>query len=158
MRIALRSLEDRAIEWFAALVMLWFGANMAMPGDMLASPRFRGFQQWAFSEGAWAAILIGFALARLVALYVNGRRPKTPYIRVICAVVGFLVYAWIAQGLAAPLTEATAAKSWMQLQSEIGPGWGVYQLLAFFELFSIYRAMKDSRYTPPYHRGSRNDL
>ena len=74
---------------------------------------------------------------RLAALYINGRSPRTPYARMLCAFFGFLAWGQVAilvyQGTVATL-------------GVISPGVAIYGILSIVELRSLYRASYDARY------------
>lgn len=152
MKVALLSLEERAIEWFCALFLIWFGFCVLMPGEMLKAPRFAGVLQYGISEPAVGWITLTCGWLRLVALYINGRQATTPYFRVAFACLGFLVWT----PLAAASFEAAANNpaGFSYGLSAVGAGGGHYFLMAVAEIFSVYRAMSDSRYLAVEHRGT----
>lgn len=151
MKVALVSLEERAIEWFAALCLIWFATCVLMPGDMLSAPRFAALLSYRIPEKTLGVILLICGTLRLLALFINGRRPSTPYARVAFAIVG--VFIWM------PLAKASFTAASLHPEgvfyglSSVGAGGGMYFLLGVFEIFSVYRAMSDSRYLAPEHRG-----
>jgi hypothetical protein len=128
---------DRAIEWLAAIVMLGWGIILAMPGDSLAQPQFQAFRNYGVSETAWAWVFGVLGGARLAALYINGRWPRTPHIRMMGALFGAISWmqiAWI-------ITDST-----LVMQGVATTGIAVYLALALAEIFSVYRAAFDARY------------
>ena len=130
-------MRDRALEWFSALVMLSWSATLALPGDTLAGESFAAFRRLGMTEIAWAWAFGVAGSARVAALYINGRWPTTPLIRMAGALFGALSWAQIAWLIAAgALIKAGAAST----------GIGVYALLALADLFSIFRAAYDARY------------
>lgn len=149
MKVALISLEERAIEWFCALCTVWVGLCLLMPGDMVALSRFAGLARYGLAEDTLGTIAVGCGFARLAALYVNGRKAVTPYFRVGFAWCGFLLWA----PLASASFEAAMAhpSGFFRGITSVGAGGGMYALTAIFEIFSVYRAMSDSRYLSPEH-------
>lgn len=148
MKVALRSLEERAIEWMTALAALWWGINLAMSGDMLSAPRFAAFH--FLDEATWSALFLSLGMIRLVALWVNGRWPTTPYIRIVCAFASMILFGMVSKVLVDPHIVGWNG-TWSTLQlalSAAGPAWGIYGLLSTFEVVTIYRAAYDSRYEP----------
>lgn len=137
MRIAMQSLHERPMEWFSSGVMVVWSATLSLPGDLLAQPGFVAFHRFGLSETFWAAAFAAFGVGGLVALFINGRWPRTPYIRICRAVFGALSWGQV---------------SWLlYMASEINgtpisTGCGVYALLAAFELISIQTAAYDARY------------
>jgi hypothetical protein len=137
MKTALKSLADRTNEWFSSLVMIAWGATMALPGDLLAQPGFVAFHRFGMTESFWAFLFSIVGAARLVALYINGRWPRSPHIRMFGALFGAL--SWVQVSIL--LYEAAGINN-----TPITTGCAVYALLAAFELFSINRAAFDARY------------
>ncbi len=137
MKLAFKSLTDRGLEWFAACVMLAWGVTFSLPGDLLNEPAFIAFHRFGTTDSFWAFIFSAAGAARLIALYINGRWPRSPHIRIVCALFGAVSWAQIAYlFLEAALINNTP----------IGTGPAVYALLAGFELISVHRAAFDARY------------
>jgi hypothetical protein len=140
MRVAWRSLDERAIEWYSALVMMSWGATLAMPGDTLSAPAFAAFSRYGVTEDMWAAAFCTAGGARIIALYINGRWPRTPYVRIACSLFASVSWAQIGWLLfeGSYLTTGTFTT---------GPL--TYALLALFDIISVYRAAFDARYNRP---------
>lgn len=131
-------LQDRGLEWFSALVMMWWSLCLAFPGDTLAAPSFSAFHRYEWqTEELWACIFGAIGGARLVALYINGKWPRTPAIRIIGSAFGLISWAQVAW----LITEGTAVKTGV-----LSTGTGMYALLALADLVSIFRAAFDARY------------
>lgn len=130
-------MQDRALEWFSALVMLSWGMVLAMPGDTMAGPAYAAFHRFGTTEDFWAWAFGMMGGIRLVALYINGRWPRTPVIRMVCATFGAMSWAQVSW----MLTEGTYLKSGIATT-----GTAVYGILALADLFSIFRAAFDARY------------
>ena len=132
--------DERALEWLCAGMMVAWGITLAVSGGILDQPGFSAFHRFGASESFWAWMFGGSGFARTAALYINGRWPKTPVIRMVCAGFGFVSWSQLA---------------WLFFEGTYlitgvpGTGIGVYAMLALAELFSIYRAAHDARY---YHR------
>lgn len=130
--------QDRGLEWFSAAVMVAWGVTLALPGNTLDGISFTAFQRHAWmTETFWAAALGLAGGARIAALYVNGRNPRTPYARMAGALFGALSWGqvcWL-------LTQGTYGQTGIA-----STGTGVYGLLAVADLFSIFRAAHDARY------------
>lgn len=140
MKTAFKSLSDRTIEWFSAGVMMAWGLTLTLPGDLLSQPGFVAFHRFGATESFWATAFTAVGLARLVALFINGRWPRTPHVRMIGAIFGALSWgqvAWL-------LYESSAMNN---APTPTGPA--VYALLAAFEVFAINRAAFDARYHNP---------
>jgi drug/metabolite transporter (DMT)-like permease len=136
-RIAIESLKDRAIEWYSACVMVAWGVTFALPGNLLSKPDFVGFHRYTTSDALLACVFSFMGSAGLIALYINGRWPRGPLIRIARGAFGAVAWALIAYAFydAAQINNLP-----------IGTGPLVYALLALFEFVSIYRAAYDVRY------------
>lgn len=140
MRTALQSLSDRTIEWFSSAVMIAWALTMAQPGDLLDQPGFVAFRRFGLTEGFWIFAFGTFGAGRLIALYINGRWPRSPHIRMAGALFGAVSWGQVS----ALLYQASIINN-----TPISTGCAVYALLAAFELFSINRAAFDARYHHP---------
>lgn len=120
----------RILEWFIASVTLAWGAVLLLPSPTFAGPA------WAvlaalLPEEAWGVLIFGLGLTRLGGLFVNGALPRvTPWIRMVAAGVGFLLWVGICFGFA--LTGIVS--TWI----------AVYPSFAVAELVNIYRASHDA--------------
>lgn len=140
MKVAFQSLQDRGIEWFSGCVMVAWGITFAMPGDLFQTQAsFKAFAQYA-SEDVFAVVFGGVGAARMVALFINGRWPRSPIVRIFGAAFGAIIW-----GRVAVLFYESAAMN----GALIGTGPAVYALLAVFEIFAINRAAFDARYHTP---------
>jgi hypothetical protein len=139
MKHAFKSLDDRAIEWYSALVMLAWGLTLAQPSDLLSSPQFVAFHRFGITEAAWAFIFTAAGTLRLGVLAYNGRWPKHPYPRMALSFFGAVSWAQI---------------GWLLFEGSYATGILTtgpltYGLLALFDVLSIYRAAFDARYNHP---------
>jgi hypothetical protein len=136
-KIAIESLKDRAIEWYSASVMVAWGITFALPGDLLSKPDFIGFHRYTTSGALLASVFSIMGSSGLIALYINGRWPRGPIVRIARAAFGSVAWALIAYAFhdAAQINKMP-----------IGTGPLSYALLALFEFVSIYRAAYDVRY------------
>lgn len=130
-------MQDRALEWFSGAAMLLWGLILALPGETMAGPSYAAFHRFGTTEEFWAYAMGATGIARLVALFINGRWPRTPLIRMVGALFGLLCWSQITYLLLAGTYLATGVAS-------TGPA--VYGLLALADLFSIFRAAFDARY------------
>lgn len=109
--------QDRALEWFSAMVMLGWSVVLALPGGPLNGPQFAAFARYGVSETWWAATFGAFGSGRMVALYINGRWPKGPYVRMAGSLFGAVSWAQV---------------SWLLLEGSminagiVNPGTAVY--------------------------------
>ena len=127
----------RDIEWFCALVMIAWASILTLPGDSFYSPTYSAFDRAEMGEEFWGALFAGVGIGRAVALYINGRSPRTPLFRMAGALVGF--FAW------AQLAVTLAIGSWGSMHN-ISPGVAVYTMFTLAEFRSLCRAGYDARY------------
>ncbi len=130
-------LNDRALEWFSAFVMLGWGVTLLFPGDTLAGAQYAAFARFGMTEEFWSWAFSIVGIARLVALYINGRWPKSPHIRMAGSLFGALSWAQVSYLLFVSSWAATGVPT-------TGPV--VYGLLAMADLLGIARAAFDARY------------
>lgn len=133
----LATINDRFAEWFSSAAMIAWGLALAMPGDTLTGAAFAAFQRFGMTEGAWAAAFLGVGLARMVVLYVNGKWPKGPYIRMAGSLFGAVSWAQVA---------VLFLLATYMVNGVMPTGPGIYALLAASDLLSIFRAAFDVRY------------
>lgn len=129
-------IQDRALEWFSSLVMFCWGIVLALPADTLSAPQYAAFRRFGATEEFWAISLMAIGAMRLTALYINGRWPKTPMLRMVGSLFGAVTWAQVFVLIAEGSIQAGAANT----------GLGVYGPLALAEVLSIYRAAFDARY------------
>lgn len=131
------AMQDRSPEWMSAVVMMWWGLALAMPGDTMDGSSFAAFARYGATEEFWAWAFGSIGAARVVALYINGRWPKTPWVRMAGALFGAVSWMQVAWLLFEGGFLTTGIYS-------TGPG--TYLVFALADLFSIYRAAFDARY------------
>lgn len=132
-----RHMQDRSTEWFSSIVMLGWGIVLALPGQTLAAPQFSAFRRFGLTEASWAFIFCFAGITRMIALYINGRWPRTPAIRMFFATFGAI--SWV--HVAALLLRASYDNG-----VPLSPGPVVYSVLALYELIAVLRASIDDRY------------
>ena len=124
-------------EWLSSLLMCAWALVLAYPGDSLSGPSFSAFHRYGMTETFWACAFGAMGGMRLAALYINGRSPRTPYARMLCAFFGFLAWGQVA---------FLVLQGTMQTLGVVSPGVAIYGILAVVELRSLYRASYDARY------------
>ena len=121
--------QTRWTEIWLACVMALFGAILLASGETFSLPSYRVIRVYVGEDTAGAlAVLVGGA--RLAALWYNGRRRRSPLVRVAGCACGFLFYVALALGfiLSAPPL----------------PTGLVYAVLAVAELHSSSRSARDA--------------
>jgi len=92
-----RSTYDRRIEWWFARVTLCFGAFLLHPERSMDSLAFVQLRSWA-PESYWGVLYAATGATHCVALWINGRRWWTPFVRCVIAAINFAVYLVFAAG------------------------------------------------------------
>ena len=119
----------RLSEWFVATVTLLWGAVLLLPADTFAGPSWTIFRA-IMGEAEWGVVMVLLGLLRLGGLVVNGaRKTVTPWIRVVSAGTGFVLWLGISLGFG--------------LSGVISTGLAIYPAIAVLELFNIHRAAHD---------------
>ncbi len=119
----------RLSEWFVATVMLLWGLVLLLPSDSLVGPSWVTLRA-LLPESGWGLLMALLGLARLGGLVVNGaRKTVTPWIRVVSAGCGFLLWSGVSFALG--------------FSSVVSTGLAVYPAIAVLELFNIHRASHD---------------
>lgn len=127
---------ERAVEWLSALCMLGWAVVLAQPGNTFQSGPLQEFLRFGLSEAQFAAAFGAVGALRIGALYINGRWPRTPIVRMIGSTFGVLLWGQAALALIQAWSTTGVAST----------GIAVYVALAGGELLSIYRAAFDARY------------
>lgn len=130
-------MKDRSPEWISSLFMLCWGFSLILPGDTLSGPQYAAFNRFGFTETLWSGIFLGVGFSRMTALYVNGRWPRGPLIRIAGSLFGAI--SWM--HVSTLLYDA----SW-GAGNPMNTGVGVYLVLAIFDSVGIVRAGVDVRY------------
>lgn len=129
-RQELRYGQTRWAEVWMAVVMVAVGFVLLAEGDTFSSPSFRVISQFVTEEqSAWIAIVSGSC--RLVALKINGDHTKTPIIRTLGCIAGFLFWSALTLGF------------WLTAPP-YPTGIAVYGVLAVAELHASGRAARDA--------------
>ncbi len=137
LRLFALRIGDRSGEWLCAGIMATWGAAQAIDGGTLCRPVPAALFGFGAAQELWAWMFGGVGLIRLAALYINGRWPRTPMIRMACAGLGFVSWCQLVWLFAQGGTPA---------QGVPATGAGIYAVLALAELHAIYAAAHDARY------------
>ena len=129
--------QDRSVEWLCAWLMLAWAGTFAMPGDTLSYPSLSGFKHHGLNEAWWTLIFTVAGGGRMIALYVNGRWPRSAIIRQGAAAFGF--FSWVQIAVMLYRNAPGEGAPWV-------PSILVSAVLAAFELLSLRRARFDERY------------
>lgn len=132
------SCQLRELEWASAGIMLWWSYVLMRPGALLAQPGFAAFHKLPVTETQWAWVFGVIGACRCAALYVNGRWPRTPYIRIFGAMFGVVTWPQISY--------MVSESSLISFGDFLTTGTGVYLGLAIMDVMAIFRASRDARY------------
>ncbi|MES2697370.1 MAG: hypothetical protein V4773_28145 [Verrucomicrobiota bacterium] len=134
-------LQDRSPEWMSSLFMIVWGVSLMLPGNTLDGPQYAAFKRFGFTEDLWAFVFLGFGVARLTALYVNGRWPRGPLIRIAGSIFGAI--SWL------HVSNLLYDAGWAE-RGVMNTGTGVYFIVAVFDFLGVLRAAVDVRYKRKY--------
>ncbi len=135
---------QRATEWlFAVFLLGWSATLFAYPSmfDGPAAVQFVGLKH-TFAQPVWAFGCGFMAVARLIALYINGARRSTPFVRMGMAFVSCFFWYQIALGLFLSGVPTT--------------GWAMYPAILLFEMYNTFRAASDARLVFDEHVAARD--
>lgn len=120
----------RMTEWLVALQTALWGLVLLLPAETFASPAWNMFSS-IMSEESWGVLMLFLGLVRLGGLVVNGARKNiTPWIRIVSAGFGFLIFV----GISFSFTLSGVISTWI----------AIYPTIALVELANIYRAAHDA--------------
>jgi len=117
-------------EWVVAVQTMLWGVVLLLPADTF------GGESWTFfrsimSEGQWGTTMLFLGVLRIGGLIVNGARKNvTPWIRVVSASLGFLI--WV--GISFSFALSGVISTWI----------AIYPVIALVELLNMYRAAHDA--------------
>lgn len=121
--------QTRWAEVWLAGIMTVFGAVLVAPGDTFDHASFRVIESFVPDEDlvGWISVTVG--IARLVAIWYNGSRRRSPLVRVLGSAGGFLFYLALFAGFLPIWPLSTGL---------------IYGVLAIAELHSSGRAARDT--------------
>lgn len=129
--------HGRGLEWMTSALLLVFAITLALPGDTLAgNPGFAGFVSAGLNEAALALPLSWIALLRMAGLVINGAWRRSPHLRMIGAVLGAGIFAFLAMIFALPWC--------LGQQPALGIGAGTCAVACLFDLVAAYRTGADA--------------
>ena len=130
-------------EWFAAIILVSMAALFFGAPSMFAQSAayFAGLAGFA-SQPVWGVLLLAMGGVRIVALWINGRKSITPYIRM--ALAFFSCFVW--QQLTVSLFVSGVP----------GLGWAIVPWLLALDMYNVFRSSADAREVFDIKRASRN--
>ena len=125
----LRYGQTRWAEVWLACIMTVFGIGLLLPGETFSMPSYRIIRDVVREDVAgWGAATVG--TARLVALWYNGSRRRSPIVRLVGCSGGFLFYGALAMGFVVAMPH-------------VNPLGLMFFVLAVAELHSSGRSARD---------------
>lgn len=134
---------SRATEWlFAVFLVGWAITLFAFPSMFTSS---QSAPQFAMLNRMFGQVAVGFTcgimgVARLIALWINGRSSGTPFIRIAMAFFSCFFWWNISLGLVLSGVPTT--------------GWAMYPAILLFEMINVLRAASDARIVYDEHRAT----
>lgn len=130
-------------EWLASAVLLTMAVLfLGAPTMFTQNPEyFAGMVQFG-GQPYWAIYFIIIGGIRIVALYINGRKRITPYIRMALAFIACFVWYQIVISLF--------------VSGVPGLGWAVFPWLLALDMYNVFRSSADARQVFDDKRAARN--
>ncbi|WP_143061937.1 hypothetical protein [Faunimonas pinastri] len=133
-------IKVRVAEWALGTILFNFGWILLLPAQTFDGPSYAGMARVA-PEGVWGLACLIVGAARLVALFINGTRRRTPHVRAIMAFLS--CFFWLQISLCF-------------LQAGTVPtGLAVYPVLLALDIFNLFRASSDARLSDEVARNGR---
>ncbi|WP_375597557.1 hypothetical protein [Devosia sp. Naph2] len=121
----------RMTEWMLAAITALWGAVLLLPAETFTGQAFELFRAARISENLMGTVMLFLGILRIAGLVVNGaRREVTPWIRMVSAGCGFMIFV----GISTAFALSGSVSTWL----------AVYPVFAGIELVNIYRAAHDA--------------
>ena len=130
--VRIRTRFDRRLsEWMVAAMTALWGTVLLLPGSTYDTSPVFAFTSYIVSENVLGSVMVFFGVLRLIGLFVNGaRQDVTPWIRVVSAGVGFMVWSLICFSFAL----SGVVSTWL----------AIYPVIVLVELANVSRAAHDA--------------
>jgi len=130
-------------EWLASLILVSLATLLLCATKLfMVSPQYFAVMQQIASQPQWGFIFGLFGWVRIAALWINGRKPITPYIRMILAFLSCFVWFEVALSLFA--------------SGVPGFGWAIFPWLLALDMYNVFRSSADAREVFDKQRASRD--
>ena len=130
-------------EWLVSIILVSLAALLFCATQTFAlNPAYFAAMIAMAPQVVWASIFLLFGGVRIIALYINGRKPVTPYIRMGLAFLSCFVWFQVTLSLFA--------------SGVPGLGWAVFPWLLALEMYNVFRSSADAREVFDKQRASRN--
>lgn len=121
--------DRRALEWWLASYTTFFGIMLALPSVSMGTAAFDIIISWA-DEDEWGLFFGLVGIFHLAALWINGRRWWTPFVRTVACSITMAAFTMLAFAFGVKSLATTAVFT--------------YGAIATASLFCVYRAVKDA--------------
>lgn len=130
-------------EWLASLILVSLALLLLCATKLfMMQPTYFSVMSQLGSQVQWGFVFGVFGWVRIAALYINGRRPITPYIRMILAFLSCFIWFELALSLLA--------------SGVPGFGWAIFPWLLALDMYNVFRSSADAREVFDKQRASRD--
>lgn len=130
-------------EWLASFILVSLSILLFVATTMFArSPAYFAGLINVGTQPSWGIALAIMGWARIIALWINGRKPITPYIRMILAFLSCFVW-W----------QVTIC---LFLSGVPGFAWAIIPWLLALDMYNVFRSSADAREVYDKKRASQN--
>jgi hypothetical protein len=123
--------DRRLSEWMMAVITALWGLVLIFPSDTYDTSTVFTFISHVVPEAVFGTFMMFFGVLRLLGLVINGaRQDVTPWIRVVSAAVGFMIWGLVVFSFA--------------LSGVISTWLATYPIMVIVELANVSRAAHDA--------------
>jgi hypothetical protein len=127
--------SPRVCECMLAWMMVAWGITTIVVTPIMAGPVYK-YILAVMQEDSWGWLALAFGVFRLTALCINGLWRRTPLLRFIGAMFGFIFWFTLGSFYMLAVIDKTVAPF---------PGLSFYPIFAFFEVYASFRCGQDAR-------------
>jgi hypothetical protein len=136
-----RHFNIRLGEWLASLILVSMAILFFAETKLFAqSPMYFAVMGSVATQVQWGFLFGTFGWSRIAALWINGRKPITPYIRMGLSFLSCFVWFQVALSLFA--------------SGVPGLGWAIFPWLLALEMYNVFRSSADAREVFDHNRAS----
>lgn len=139
-----RHFNMRLGEWLSSLILVSLAILLLSAKTLFSNtPAYFAVMSQIFTQIEWGFTFGLIGWVRVVALYVNGRKPITPYIRMALSFFSCFVWFEVTLGLFA--------------SGVPGFGWAIFPWLLALDMYNVFRSSADAREVFDLIRASRSN-
>lgn len=129
--------HGRLAEWLTSAILMVFAVTLALPGDVTAEgTMFAFFAEYHIPEVSIGCSIGIVGAVRMMALHINGNWRRTPWIRMVGAMLGAALFAFLAATFTWPYVNG------LRETFPLMPG--IFAVLSIFDIIAAYRAGYDA--------------